>query len=426
MKRVEPPVHPAKPQESVRGANRAALLKLALDHPDIDRTLMAEMTNLTTPAVTRISQELIAAGLLVETGALDGGGRGRKRQGLRLNPNGGYVLGVSVLAFNTGVTLCNLAGKVVARELVFPSDLSNPTTTLDEIAAAAHRVVKRNVSDRRRVIGAGAAISGFLDASGEIWAHSPYLGWPEFNIRQSLEQRLGLPVAIENVNRAIVVAETGIGNSRGSENVFLIRAALGLGGAMISLGEVSRGRQNKAGQIGHIPAHVGGKRCGCGKIGCLNTVASGMAVLERLGLSADAGNELEDVQRRADQLRDVLSNADGGHGEILRALTEAGTALGTFSAAPILVHDPDTVILTGPLGRNPAYCAAFREQIRAAGVTARIVTGDEHEILQPAEAAAGLALSEHFFSASLDIEPLIEAVRTGAGGPASKEGMAVL
>ena len=55
---------PSKPQESIRGANRAVLLRLASNYPDIDRTLMAELAGLTTPAITRISQELISANLL--------------------------------------------------------------------------------------------------------------------------------------------------------------------------------------------------------------------------------------------------------------------------------------------------------------------------------------------------------------------------
>jgi|GEM_PF-349070 len=414
MRGTTPTPHFLKPQESVRGTNRAILLKLALDHPDIDRTLMAELAGLTTPAVTRISQELISAGLLVETGALESGGRGRKRCGLRLNADGGYVLGIGVLAFNTGVTLCNLAGDVIAREDVFPSNLSDPAVTLDEITETANRIVAQNVSDKRRVIGAGVAIAGYLDASGEIWTHSPYLGWPEFNVKQSLERRFDVPVVIENVNRAIVVAETRIGNSRGMENVVLIRAALGLGGAMISGGEVSRGNQNQAGQFGHVPAKADGKLCGCGKKGCLTTVASGLAVLERLGMSAETNNELENVQMQGDQLRDVLIRANSGEAKSTGALAEAGKELGFHSAAPILVQDPDTVILTGPLGRNAAYSAAFKEQLRATGVTARIVTGHEYEIMQPAEAAAGLALSAHFFSSSLNIEPLLDKTLPGS------------
>ena len=208
---------PSKPQESIRGANRAALLRLASNYPDIDRTLMAELAGLTTPAITRISQELISANLLSELGSQKSTGRGRKRQSLRLNPNGGYVLGISILAFNTGVTLCNLAGEIIARKTVTPSDLTNPTSTLDEIAKTVNEMISKNILDRRRMIGVGAAIAGYLDDSSEILMQSPYLGWPEFNIKRSLEDRLHLPVAIENVNRAIIIAETNIGITRGCQ-----------------------------------------------------------------------------------------------------------------------------------------------------------------------------------------------------------------
>ena len=331
---------PSKPQESIRGANRAALLRLASNYPDIDRTLMAELAGLTTPAITRISQELISANLLSELGSQKSTGRGRKRQSLRLNPNGGYVLGISILAFNTGVTLCNLAGEIIARKTVTPSDLTNPTSTLDEIAKTVNEMISKNILDRRRMIGVGAAIAGYLDDSSEILMQSPYLGWPEFNIKRSLEDRLHLPVAIENVNRAIIIAETNIGITRGAKDVVLIRAALGLGGAIISNNELCRGHTNVAGQIGHIPARLDGKRCNCGKFGCLTTEASGFAVLQRLGLSLNTDNGLEDLQHHGDALRKVLNKAKTDP-HTANVISEAATALGFHSAAPVLMFNPD-------------------------------------------------------------------------------------
>ena len=74
---------PSKPQESIRGANRAALLRLASNYPDIDITLMAELAGLTTPAITRISQERISETLLSDLGSQTSTGRGRNRQRIR-------------------------------------------------------------------------------------------------------------------------------------------------------------------------------------------------------------------------------------------------------------------------------------------------------------------------------------------------------
>tara|TARA_B100000768_G_C11283305_1_gene380084 strand:- start:4977 stop:6254 length:1278 start_codon:yes stop_codon:yes gene_type:complete len=414
-----------KPQESVRGTNRATLLKLASHHPDIDRTLMAELAGLTTPAITRISQELIRADLLSESGSQKSTGRGRKRQSLRLNSSGGYVLGISILAFNTGVTLCNLAGDIIAHETVTASDLTNPASTLDEIAKTVNEMITENILDPRRMIGVGAAIAGYLDASGEILMQSPYLGWPEFNIKRSLEARLKLPVAIENVNRAIIIAETNIGITRGAKDVVLIRAALGLGGAMISNNKLCHGHTNIAGQIGHIPAKLDGKRCSCGKIGCLTTEASGFAILQHLGLSLNTDNGLEDVQYHGDALRSVLNKAKTDP-LTSNAISEAATSLGFHSAAPILMFNPETVILTGPLGRNPIYYQAFKQQLQASGVKADIKGGQQDEIKQPSEAAAGLALSEHFFSPSLDLDPLIEATESNSIHYTSDEGVIIL
>jgi predicted NBD/HSP70 family sugar kinase len=397
------------PGENARPRNRAAVLKFALESPGIDRTRLAELTGLTNPAVTRIAQELILAGVLSETGLLDGKGRGRKRMGLQIEASGGYVLGLSVLAFNTGVALSDLSGRVIAQEDVSLSDLSKPSSTLDEIAAAAHRLIDEHVDHKQRVLGLGAAIAGYFDESGEILAHSPYLGWPRFNVKQSLQQRFDMPVAIDNVNRTIAVAEARIGCCKGIRDLILIRAAIGLGGAVIGGGELLLGDRNQAGQIGHIPAKLDGKTCVCGKRGCLTTVASGQAVLESLGLNSGSGGKLAQAVNDGEHLRRVLQSTKAVAKD---ALYEAGTALGFHSAGAILLNDPKVVVLTGPLGRNADYSKAFTEQLREAGVTAEIFTAHSHDILQPATAAAGLALSSHFYSPSLNLWPLIESSPT--------------
>ncbi len=393
--------------DSTRNYNRASVMQLVLETPGIDRTRLAEATGLTNAAMTRIVQELVSAKLLMDTGTLDDhAGRGRRRTGLKVNGSGGYVLGLSVLAFNTSVALTDISGQTIDSLTVEPVDLSNPKRTLDDIVGAARTLVRRHEIELGRVFGMGAAIAGYLDRSGDIWEQSPYLGWPAFNIRQSLSNRLSLPIAIENVNCCIAIAESRIGSCAGMSNLMLIRAALGLGSANIADGEIVRGHTNRAGQIGHIPVDSNGIVCSCGKRGCLATLTSGLAIIDRLGLKSSEESELGTAESLSNTLRAVLDRAGDGDPGSIGAVKDAASALGRHSAALIQVTDPEAVVLTGPLGRHRIYGEAFREALGIAGVTAKIVTAYEHDIAQPAIAASAMALATQVYSPTFDIQNL--------------------
>ncbi len=402
--------------DTTRNFNRASVMKLILENPGIDRTRLAEATGLTGAAVTRIVQELMNAGLLADTGALDEtGGRGRRRTGLEVAGNGGYVLGLGILAFNSSVALTDITGRTIDTLAVEPSQISDPTQTLDEIAAAAKSLIEKHGLREDRIFGAGAAIAGYLDRQGEIWERSPYLGWPAFNIRRSLSDRLGLRIAVENVNRCIAVAESRMGCCRGAREILLVRAALGLGGAIISSGEILRGQNNQAGQIGHIPADPDGPVCSCGKRGCLNTLASGSAILNELGISNSSNGGPDQMEGRERELRNVLSRSLENDTAAIGAISQAGDALAKHCASLVHSIDPQTIVLTGPLGRNSTYCDAFKAGLERRGVACEIVTAHETRITAPAQAASALALSTCVYSPSFDVQQLLAAEQSEAG-----------
>ncbi|WP_282610552.1 ROK family transcriptional regulator [Pelagibius sp. Alg239-R121] len=393
--------------DSARGYNRASVMKLVLEEPGIDRTRLADATGLTTAAMTRIVQELISAGLLKDVGALaTGNGRGRKRSGLEIVGPGGFVLGLSILAFNSSIALTDMAGRTIETVRIDPTDIGNPQSTLDEIAAAAQALITKHKLDKGRILGAGAAIAGYLNSSGEVWDRSPYLGWPAFNVRRSLAERLKLDVTVDNVNRCIAVAESRMGCCAGTEELVLIRAALGLGGAIINAGEVLRGHTNQAGHIGHIPVDPDGQLCSCGARGCLNTIASGWAILDRLGLSDAQKVGPGTLESQENRLKKVLDLTAKGDPAAENAVREAGELLALHSKQLLFSLDPQAVVLTGPLGRNAVYCEAFRKTLTAYGITARIVTAHDHQITGPAPAAAALALATQVYAPSFDIRQL--------------------
>lgn len=396
------------PIDGSRELNRARLLGLILAEPRVDRTRLAESTGLTNAAVTRIVQELMGVDLVRDVGALDSGkGRGRRRIGLEVNPRGGYVLGVSILAFNSSVALADLTGKIVAMKRIEPENVRDPGRTLDELCGAALSLVEGHGVDPSRILGAGVAVAGYLHPETRALESAPYLGWPPFDLGSSVERRLRMPVAVENVNRCIAVAESRFGGCAGVRDLVLIRAAIGLGGATISAGEIARGHRDKAGQTGHVPVDPDGMICSCGARGCLNTLASGWSVLNRLGLSDDAAADRGTIESQENKLKRVLAQAASGDRQANEAIAEAGGMLARHCAGLLHFLDPEVVVVTGPLGRDRSYVGAFRDTLDRFRVQARIVASLESEIVSPGAAAAALALSTHVYSPSFDLRALM-------------------
>ena len=394
--------------ESSRAFNRSNVMKHVLENSGIDRTRLAEMTRLTNAAISGIVQELIDAGLLKDVGQVKSdGGRGRRRSGLEINEKGGYVVGISILAFNSSISLTNIAGELIDELHIQPTDISNVQQTLDEIADVTFSMIAKHNLDKKRVFGAGVAVAGYLDSSGEVLISSPYLGWPKFNLQQSLFERLDMNITVENVNRCIAIAESRIGCSVGTRDLVLIRAALGIGGAIINGNEILRGHENQAGQLGHIPIAAGGLLCTCGARGCLNTVASGWAILNQLGISNELKTGLAELESQENKLKKVLIQATEGDEKSQQAVRLSGQLLAENSIALLFALAPEALVVTGPLGRNEVYCNAFKETLKLNKINVKVLTAFNHEITAPAPAASVLALETQVFAPTFDIQYLL-------------------
>ena len=395
--------------EGVRQINRGKVLTLIHESPGIDRTEIAGLVGITNAAITNIVNELIRSRLVEEgPSSVIALTRGRKRVGLWINKHGGYVLGVSVLATHASVTLSNLLGTVIDEVSFYPKSPADPFNTLDEVAYHAAKLCKLHKVKRSRLLGVGFAIAGFLSKTSQSLQSAPYLGWPKFDLREEFQRRFKCPLVIENVTRCIASAETRIGSFIGAKNLVLVRAALGVGGAIISDGELLTGNRYLAGDLGHLLAERDGVLCSCGKRGCLNTVASGWSIIHKLGMG-DSGYENIKQFRSLDKLlRDIINDCNEEDSQTADLVRNAGALLGTHLVNVLQVLDTEFCVLTGPLGRNRIYVEAFRNQLIEVGYQGKVVCSEDTNVLSPAAASVGLALSNLVFSASLNVDALMD------------------
>ncbi len=258
------------------------------------------------------------------------------------------AIGVDVGGTKVAAGVVDERGKIVER-LLRPtpsSDLAQTVTTISEVVTEL---------GSRHIIGAvGLGVAGFVDVVRASVVFAPNLGWRDEPVKEVVEDRLGIPVVVENDANATVWAETRFGAARGQSHVILLTVGTGIGTGIVIGGELYRGRWGIGGEAGHYRAVPDGRLCGCGNRGCLEQYASGNA------LTAEA----RDFARRSPEAATRLLRLAGGTPEgitgpeITRAATEGdpvalrcfnivGSWLGQGMADLAAILDPGCFVVGG-------------------------------------------------------------------------------
>ena len=264
------------------------------------------------------------------------------------------VLGIDVGGTTFTVVLCEADGTVVAAaDDAMPLSMP-PTAAMKTVAAVARDVALRAGVSPSHLSGAGLAVPGNLDVSRGIVRMAPNLpGWLDVPVGTIVADALGVPVAVEHDVRMAALAEARLGAGRGVGCFVCVTVGTGVGAAIVLDGRLHRGAADAAGEIGHVPVPGDGAACGCGRHGCLETVASGRAIATR---AREAG-------ARVATAADVFAAAATGDATCMRAVTEAVTALAGGLTILVNVLNPGVIAIGGGVA---AAGAALLDPLRAA------------------------------------------------------------
>lgn len=189
-------------------------------------------------------------------------------------------------------------------------------------------------------IAAGVVVPGIVEESTGIARYSANVGWRDLPLAARLENGSGLPVALGHDVRAGALAELRMGAGRGATGMLFLPLGFGIAGAIVADGRLITSH-GYAGEIGHLVVEPDGERCGCGQLGCLETVASAASVgrryAHRAGLPVPTG-----AREVADQVRAGDPVAQQVWGEAVAALAGAITTVNAILA-------PDVVVIGGGL-----------------------------------------------------------------------------
>ncbi|MDQ1130331.1 ROK family transcriptional regulator [Microbacterium sp. SORGH_AS_0888] len=334
---VSPPSTARTTNDLIRRQNLSAVLSLLHSEGTLSRTQLGTSTRLNRSTITGLVAELIELGLVRELPA--GAPTGRVgRPTLDLQPDDRVAaLSVRVEPQAVTVALVGLGGTVHAR---LRHDTSRPPTPrrFVQIAASSVEAMRADMDRHYRVIGAGLAVPGLVNANGSVLV-APTLGWRRDPVAARLSDELGMPVTAGNDASIGALAESRFGVARGARNLLYLGGALhSIGGGLIIDGTLLRGTSGYAGELGHTVIDPRGRRCVCGRKGCLEAEVS-LGLLEPLLGRRKLDEDELDVELGVVRDPAVLR-------EVARQVDVLSTALTNFVNA----FSPETVVLSGYLG----------------------------------------------------------------------------
>lgn len=389
----------------LRERNRERVMQSLRDHGRMSQASIARATGLSRTTVSSLVAELRDAGLI---GPVDekppATKRGRRGVQLALQPSATAVLGLDFGHSHVRVAVADLAHNVLAERIVDLDVSHRARETLDLAARMVDEALAEVGIDRKHVAAAGVGIPGPVDrARGMVGSTTIMPGWVGIPIATELESRLHLPVEIENDANLGALAELAWGAGRSCRNVAYIKAATGIGAGIVIEGQLVRGAFGTAGEIGHNTLDEDGALCYCGNRGCLETVASGPAIIR---LVSNAHGENLTLAR-------VIERAIDGDVRCRRAISDAGREIGVAVAGLCNLVNPERVIVGGMLSRagdillEPIRESIQRFAVQSAAERTEVVVA---AFTERAEMLGSVALA----LAGLDKRP-VSTAQNGAG-----------
>jgi predicted NBD/HSP70 family sugar kinase len=373
--------------------NLGRVLRQLRDHGPRSRATLATELGLTRTAVSTQVAELAERGL-VRTGGIERGAVGRPGTNVELDGHAVAGIGAEINVDHVWTMALDLGGAVVSEHKLSIDVSAFPATEVLDRLAELVRQVEVDLERRGTApVGLTVGVAGLVDRERDLVTHGPNLGWHDVPVGDLVRARLGAayPVTVDNESNLATLAEATPGDPD-RQDILVLFGGIGMGGGIVADGRLLRGRQGYAGEFGHVIVEPQGRRCGCGRVGCWETVVGLRALLD---IAADPDDPVRDPALHVDErLAELNRRADLGDTRTLDALAQVAGWLGAGAAVLVNALNPAAIVLSG-------YFAAVGEHLRPTLET-RLRAG----VLAPDAGGTRIELSTLGFTAS---------VRGGAG-----------
>jgi glucokinase-like ROK family protein len=312
--------------------------------------------NISVPKTTSLITELIEEGLISDYGKFESTG-GRKANLYGLIGDAGFILGVDVKKYYINIGLLNFKKQLIHPKSRITFKLDNTAESLNQLIQIIQNFIKEVGIKKDKILSLGINLSGRINHT-KGYSYT-FFHFQEEPLSEIIQEKIGIKTYLENDSRAMAFGEFCNGEVNTEKNVLFVNLDYGIGLGILIDGKVYYGKSGFSGEFGHIPFFNNEIICHCGKKGCLETEASGNALLRKFKEKIKLGStssvlkknkKVEDIT-----LTDLILAAQNEDVLIIELLAELGENLGKGLAVLINVFNPELIIIGGTLSETGEY-----------------------------------------------------------------------
>ena len=352
---------------SALSAGEMTLLDRIFWSSGISREALATGTNVSKTRANAAVAGMLEQGLLEATGQLVPTG-GRRAGTLRLSRGLGVLIGVAMGATGLEVGVLTPDLTLLAHHSE-PADVRDgPAVVMSRVRKLIRDLLRKSGLASRDVISIGIGVPGPVDfASGQLVNPPLMPEWDAYSIRDDLRTDHAAPVFVDNDVNLMALGELWR-MQRSLQSFLVIKVGTGIGCGIVCHGEVYRGANGSAGDVGHICVDPAGPRCHCGNLGCVETMAGGPAIARAATEAAQSGQSqlLHRMlkEQGALRLQDVAQASRAGDVAANAIVQRAGALIGQMLASVVNFYNPSHVFIGGGIQRiGPLFLAAVRQSV---------------------------------------------------------------
>ncbi|MBQ0991165.1 ROK family protein [Micromonospora sp. PSH03] len=328
------------------------LLRLLRDEGAVSRAELGDRLQMPRPRMLAELDRLVTLGYVAEAGLAASRG-GRRSTLVELNPKLRFAA-VDLGASSMDVEVVNGRLEPVAHYAEAADIRNGPKVTLQRVNELLHKARVDGAYERLDAVGIG--VPGPVSFRDGVPVSPPIMpGWDRFPVRELLSREHGCPAVVDNDVNIMAIGERHGGVAHSVDDFLFVKIGTGIGCGIYLTGEVYRGTDGCAGDIGHIQVDSHGPMCSCGNIGCLEALFSGAALAKDAAAAARSGTSPALAERLA--LRGVVTALDVAEGAVegdvtcIQLIRDGGRRVGGVLAGLVSFTNPSMIVIGGGLAQ---------------------------------------------------------------------------
>ncbi len=327
-----------------REDSRRILLREIAKGGRIPRIDLAQRTGISRATVTTITADLLRDGLIREVPPEEGtaAARGRPRVDLKIDGTAHLVAGAKVSGASISCVLMDFEGTQLAdHEAPLPPGRHSAQQLAENVSDAVAALAGKIGRTTADISGVGVGLAGTIDATAGAVHWSPSLSERNVDFAGILTNVMGVPTYLDNDANLVAMAEKTFGLGRDHSDFIVVTIEAGVGMGIVLGGEIYRGTRGCGAEFGHTKVQLEGALCRCGQRGCLEAYVADYALLREAGTALGTGSAAPD------QIKQLLDAARDGDAAAASVVSRAGRMFAMGLANIVNVFDPELIILAG-------------------------------------------------------------------------------